>query len=879
MNANRQWELLESRGRLEGELRRLAEERERVLAIAPRGAQVPGAPRMAHEVAGPGHEMSQTGVRNVLLWTGASLLAFSGLGFGGYEWSRLGPVGRSIVLAIVTALVLAAALVARRRLPMTAEAIAATGVALALVDWGLLRRAGVGAALAPPAWWAIGMCVLGVLGAALAARALTTGRVTTALAFLAVVPLAVGTAVPLAHTRPGVGIAPCLSGLAVLDLVVARLAWRGSWRLGACVVWCGAVALSVWADLDALGSLGVARHGPSLAVAALAIAATGCAPLAMRILFGSLPSRQASADELAFWPAASEDAAATMTGAASGSVAAALLYGLAGAGFGPWYFAVALLLGLLVLRAADLLRGQDAWGVRAVGLAVTGLGAIGAIAEGLMAGTSWEGTAVFGVCTLLLCAAPLLRATVTTELRALSAVVVGLGTLPAIVESIFGLVGPLHWWLHGWTGSLALPATHVGPTTTLRTHAVPTTMVGLGLLALVAATLHTPGRPRLPRRIAGLVVLAVGTLLVGDAPFAIGLRIGGTIVLELTAGSVAVVAAIVLSRVHGVRRAAPMFLAVAGALGVCCLGWCASTPTGTEVGIGVVLAWAGAVAACWRRAALGDVARGAVVVLALSLVGCVMAGSRSTTSATGTAVVVAAACLLLVAREPIVTGRDRYETCLGASEVVALMGLAVPILTPTLTPIWSARAVDVTVAVIGLGAAAVRPGRRGYRYAAALGSVAALWCWLGSAHVRLIEAYTWPAAAVLLALGAVARPEPARREVPRSWFAFGPGLLLALWPTTELGVTRPDALRLGCVTALGVASVVVGAKGRLQAPLVMGVATLLVVAVHVSLPVLRGLPTWLLAGVAGAALLGLGATAERSIAAARRALERLGRLG
>src|SRR5882724_8842242 len=58
-------------------------------------------------------------VRNVLLWTGATLLALSALAFTAVAWTHLGPVGRAVLLVAITIVSAFAAIASRDRLPAT----------------------------------------------------------------------------------------------------------------------------------------------------------------------------------------------------------------------------------------------------------------------------------------------------------------------------------------------------------------------------------------------------------------------------------------------------------------------------------------------------------------------------------------------------------------------------------------------------------------------------------------------------------------------------------------------------------------------------------------------------------------------------------------
>ncbi|MCW3841145.1 hypothetical protein ONA70_13645, partial [Micromonospora yasonensis] len=110
---------------------------------------------------------------------------------------------------------------------------------------------------------------------------------------------------------------------------------------------------------------------------------------------------------------------------------------------------------------------------------------------------------------------------------------------------------------------------------------------------------------------------------------------------------------------------------------------------------------------------------------------------------------------------------------------------------------------------------------------------------------------------------------------------LGPGLAAALLPSMVSVVAAPDPqpwrrLALGVVA---LAAVLAGAVRRWQAPVVLGAAALVPLALH---ELARGwdlLPRWIFLGLGGLALIGLAATYERR----RRDLARLravvGRMG
>ncbi|MCI4062459.1 hypothetical protein MRQ36_07745 [Micromonospora sp. R77] len=142
----------------------------------------------------------------------------------------------------------------------------------------------------------------------------------------------------------------------------------------------------------------------------------------------------------------------------------------------------------------------------------------------------------------------------------------------------------------------------------------------------------------------------------------------------------------------------------------------------------------------------------------------------------------------------------------------------------------------------------------------------------------LLEAYTLPAAGLALAAGLVAL---GARPGLTSWLALGPGLVAALLPSLVSVLVAPDPqpwrrLALG---AAAVAAVLAGAVRRWQAPVLLGSATLVPLALH---ELARGwdlLPRWIFLAVGGLALIALAATYERR----RRDLNRLrtlvGRMG
>jgi hypothetical protein len=166
----------------------------------------------------------------------------------------------------------------------------------------------------------------------------------------------------------------------------------------------------------------------------------------------------------------------------------------------------------------------------------------------------------------------------------------------------------------------------------------------------------------------------------------------------------------------------------------------------------------------------------------------------------------------------------------------------------------------------GNSAAPDQASGRVWRAAAATGcELLAWWLLLVSRQVAAVEAYTLPAALAALAAGWWARRS---RPELSSWLAYGPALAAALLPSLVLVDPPLRRLLLG---AAAVAVVVAGARRRLQAPVLVGGAVAVLVAVRELGLVWQLLDTWIPLTVAGLTLVGMAATYERR----RRDLARL----
>lgn len=193
-------------------------------------------------------------------------------------------------------------------------------------------------------------------------------------------------------------------------------------------------------------------------------------------------------------------------------------------------------------------------------------------------------------------------------------------------------------------------------------------------------------------------------------------------------------------------------------------------------------------------------------------------------------------------------------------------------------------ATPVLALVLGLAGvvcagAAVRPERRSAGWAAGALFLAATWVRLAASGVTVPEAYTLPVSAAALAVGFVRRR---RDPLAASWGAYGPGLAATLLPSTLAVWADPHWLRPLLLGVAALAVTLAGARRRLRAPLLLGGATLVAVALHELTPyvvqVVDALPRWLPPALAGVLLLAVGATYEKRLRDARRLREAIGRL-
>ncbi|WP_376787192.1 SCO7613 C-terminal domain-containing membrane protein [Micromonospora halotolerans] len=370
---------------------------------------------------------------------------------------------------------------------------------------------------------------------------------------------------------------------------------------------------------------------------------------------------------------------------------------------------------------------------------------------------------------------------------------------------------------------------------------VPALVFGTGVAALLLATLAGP-RPAAP-----LVLLPLWVALTAPG-------LGGLVATR--AGTLAGLGVLVVAAavVGAAGRPAEARLA----------GWLSAVATAT--GFAVTAALAGGLPL--RTSGFAVLAVAAVTLHAVPALRARTAGAPGPAQPAGGAAAgpAEAARAAAPARAGVAVGAVALEA---AAQAVALLALLL-----TGGALRHAAAVCVLWGVV----VAVRvlrrsetPARRWALAAVAGGSeLLGGWLLLAAGGVAVLEAYTLPAAALALGAGLLAlRTRPGLN----SWLALGPGLGAALLPSLVSVLAAPDAqparrLTLGLV-ALG--AVLGGAVRRWQAPVLLGTATLVPLALH---ELARGwdlLPRWIFLGLGGLALIALAATYERR----RRDLARL----
>ncbi|MFJ4575066.1 SCO7613 C-terminal domain-containing membrane protein [Streptomyces sp. NPDC088846] len=768
--------------------------------------------------------------QNVLLTLGGLLLTIAAIAFTLVSWGHMGIGGRSAVLGVVTVAALSApAVLVRRGLPSTAEALAALASVLMVLDAYALHRVAVPEA-GGPGFAAVASAVLAVLWGA---YGLLLDRLRLPL------PLAVVTAqLPLVLWAWSAGAGAMAFGWALLvtaalDCAIAVRGKGVAVRVTACVC-CWATGLlgllvALGQSVSADAAAAAAAPGALLLVgAAVAVSGAWCAPEGLAVAGGVV--------------------------AGLGGVAA--VGGVLAAGVtGSWSVPLYLLCGVVLLAAvrAPLPRrvGQGlVWASSAV-VAGAVLAAVPPVGLSLTEAVSqlvrvWSGEPDGGVRGALGVEGPAWSAMASAPVVLLAVAALSgaayrsWGRLVRVAGPVLvpgaawrGAAGAVAVVL-GWAGFTALPAV-------------------LGLSYAAAVSVHAA-------LVAGVFAVAVrglrrGTDGVGPTALACGL-VGAVSVGMLSLATQAATYAVftVLLVVFGAAAV------VLGGAAVSAARSLPPLPTVQAARAAGVLRTVQAVPAC-----------GAVV--------CGLVLARAAGASWGLAGYRAAPVVLVVPAVTVLLGarlRGRPSALpvelTGAVAGVVAVGMAVP----------DRPFLALVLALCGVLAAgtAVRPERRpAAGYLATALFVLAAWLRLSASGVSTPEAYTLPVTLPALAVGMLRRR---RDREASSWTAYGAGLAATLVPSLFAAWADPHWVRPLLLGAAALVITLAGARLRLQALLLLGGAVLALDALHELAPyvvqVVGALPRWLPPALAGVLLLVVGATYEQRLRDARRLKDALGRM-
>ncbi|MGW4035595.1 SCO7613 C-terminal domain-containing membrane protein [Streptomyces sp. NPDC004778] len=834
----------------------------------------PGGPAQPWGHVPPKQPSAPRSAQNVLLTLGGLLLTIAAIAFTLVSWGSMGIGGRSAVLALVTVGALAApAVLLRRGLTATAEALAALALVLTLLDAYAVH------AVAAPDTDGLGFTAVAaaVLAALWTAYGLALGKLRLPLpaaVVLAQWPLLFGA---WAAGAPALVAGWALLATAVLDGAIALWGKGTAARVTACVggsaMAFSALMVGLTLSVTASGPLGALAPGALLlTAAAAALAGAGRAPKGFARAGGVV-------------------AGLAVVAAVGGVPAAAVPEG--------WRVLAYLLAGLAL---TTVVRTRLPWNA-AIGVLV----ASAAVVAGALVG------ALPGLAAVLLGPVTLLsdvwagspggfRSAVGSTLPWSE-----LAATPVVLALVAGLLGAAYrWWPSaariaapliaapliareepGSAGAAAYgegPAGAQGTGTPEAGGAAAPGASGAPWYAggRAGAPWYAGGAPAARRRPseaalrgaagAGAAVLGWGALLLAgavlDVPYAIAVA-GETV---LVAGLLALAVRGAGSG-RGASAAVPVTALVVASAAAVSAGLLALASEGASYAV------FGALTALFAGASVraGAGVPRAVFAVAATVGGTVLSGFAG--RSLGLAPHEAAPLVLLVPALTVLFGARlrRNPVALpveltGALGAVVAVGLAVP----------DAPFLALVLALCGVLAAgaAVRPERRPVagHLAAAL-FVLATWVRLAASEVSFPEAYTLPVTVPALVVGFLRRRRDAEAS---SWTAYGPGLAATLLPSLAVAWTDPHWQR---PLLLGVAALVVtllGARYRLQALLVLGGAVLALDGLHELAPyvvqVAGALPRWLPPALAGLLLLVVGATYEQRLRDARRLKDALGRM-
>ncbi|MFF0261998.1 SCO7613 C-terminal domain-containing membrane protein [Streptomyces microflavus] len=792
--------------------------------------QAPNAPRWSTPPVGHGWAPGQPwgsgprsakpsaprSAQNVLLTLGGLLLTVAAVAFTLVSWGSMGIGGRSAVLALVTLAALAApAVLLRRKLAATAEALAALALVLTLLDVYAIH-----AVAAPDAdgltFTAVASAVLAALWAA---YGLALGKLhlpLPAAVFFVQWPLLLGA---WAAGAPAIVVGWALLVTAVVDGAIALwgkgLGVRVTAGIGLAVMGSAALLVGLGESLTADGPLGALLPGALLLTAAVAALAGA-------------------------WRA--PDGYAQVGGAVAGLAAVAAVGGVLRAAVpGTWQVPVYLLCGLallfvvrvrlprsagrgVLLAAGAVLAGALVWALPPVAAVL--LGPVQLVAE------VWAG-APDGFRGALGASMP------WSEMAA----------APVVLAVVAGGLGAAFRW---WPALVRVAAPLITPGAKVRGAAGAGALgLGWGTLLLAAATLDVPYPVSVALEtvlVAGL--LAVAVLGVGAAGAAEGTGPGGGI------GSAVRVSALVG--------------AVGGAVSVGLLSLASEAAT---------YAVFGALALLFTGAALRTraVVEQAVLAVAAVVWGTVLTGCAA--RSLGLAPHEAAPLLLVVPAVTVGLGARlrRHPVALPVELTGALGGLLAVGLAVGRAPFLAL--VLALCGVLAAGAAVRPERRPVAGYLAAVLFVAATWVRLAASEVSVPEAYTLPVTVPALVVGVLRRrKDPGASSWTAYGPGLAATLLPSLavaWTDPDwlrpllLGVAALVITLLGAKYRLQALLLLGGA--------VLALDTLHELAPYV-VQVAGALPRWLPPALAGLLLLAVGATYEQRLRDARRLKDVLGRM-
>ncbi|MFR9798918.1 SCO7613 C-terminal domain-containing membrane protein [Streptomyces sp. MS06] len=811
---------------IDAELRQLDARRSQLLA---RRTWLVGALQPARSPGGappatvPRRETGAPGVQNVLLILGGLLLTIAAAAFTLVGWGHLGIAGRFAVLGAVTLGALAAPLpLLGRGLRSTAESVAGLGLALTVLDAYALHGA-----VLPDAG--------GARYAAAAAAVLATGwagygRLPRAASLRLPRPAALAAAqspLPLAAVAAGAGPYGLATALLVTALADTGAALRAGTAPVRATATAGAYGCGVWGAATA-GWLCWTAAGPGAAARAAAL-----------LLLGAVIALAAA------WRAGPEQHARALAVAGG-------------------------LLAVAAVGGAARPRLPDAWvplAPLAAGVALAAAPAVRRLPDAVRRGLAGASAAVQALAVL--------------------------GALPVVATVLLGPVGRAARIWSGAPGHLRRAVAGEAPWPPY----APT--VPIALAAAAAALVLAPGtRARWPWAPAGAAVLGWAALLVLPAALDVPYHLGLVMLGATAAAALGVAARPERSARPGTRpaegpRARPPGPEPRAAEGPATGGGPRTLPVPAPGTIAAVLALLTSLPLVLLALATRPTT---LTVLGILAVLCAAASARPGPApltapaalgySTGLACAAGAAAglpaphvALLVLVVPAAAaavaprcGQPRtavaVEAAGGAAALLALC-LAVPDL-PVLA---------LVLALCGVVAAAtaVRPDRRAAGYVAAACFLTAGWIRLAAWQVPVVEAYTLPVTVSALVVGAVRRR---RDPLASSWTAYGAGLAATLLPSLAAAWGDPHWLRPLLLGTAALVLTLLGGRHRLQAPLVLGGAVLLLDALHELAPYLvqvaGALPRWVPPALAGLLLLAVGATYERRLRDVRRVREILG---